>query len=139
MSLVALLLLASGTGGAWWWMRIAAATPEITETPLGERGLVTFDPFLVNLADAGGSRFLKINIQLVVNSAVAAESVQKAPVVLMPVRSAILEVLTEQTAASLVTGAGKSALKEDIKKRVALLLRDQKVIDVLFTEFVVQF
>src|SRR5689334_19204370 len=88
MSLVALLFLASGTGGAWWWMRIAAAAPEVTETPLSERGLVTFDPFLVNLADAGGSRFLKINIELVVNTAAAAEAVQKAPVVLMPVRSA---------------------------------------------------
>jgi flagellar FliL protein len=139
MLLVVFLLLVGGTGAWWWRMRTAAATPEATEIPLGDRGLVTFEPFLVNLADAGGSRFLKINIQLVVDTATAAESVQKTPVLLMPLRSAILEVLTQQASGALVTADGKRALKDEIKKRVAPLLRDQKVIDVLFTEFVVQF
>lgn len=140
MPLLVLLLLAGGTGSAWWWRtRMAAATPEVTETPLSERGLVTFEPFLVNLADGGGSRFLKITVQLVVDTEAAAESVQKTPVLLMPLRSAILEVLTQQSSSLLVTADGKRALKEEIKKHVGPLLRDRKVIDVLFTEFVVQF
>src|SRR5262245_57683602 len=81
--LVVVLLPAGGTGGAWWWLtRPAAAAPEPADTPLSERGLVTFDPSLVNLADTGGSRFLKINIQLVVGTAEAAEHVQKTPVLL---------------------------------------------------------
>jgi len=137
---VVVLLLAGGTGGAWWWRtRMSAAAPEPAETPLSARGLVTFDPFLVNLADTGGSRFLKINVQLVVDTAEAAERVQKTPVLLMPLRSAILEVLTQQSAPVLVTADGKRALKDDIRKRVSPLLPDLKVMDVLFSEFVVQF
>jgi flagellar protein FliL len=139
--LVVVLLLAGGTGGAWWWhtRTAAAAVPEPAETPLSERGLVTFEPFLVNLADAGGSRFLKINLQLVVGTAESAEHIQKTPVLLMPLRSAILEVLTQQSAPVLVTTEGKQALKTAIKAHVSPLLADQKVLDVLFSEFVVQF
>ena len=54
-------------------------------------------------------------------------------------RSAILELLTQQSAPALVTPEGKTALKDAIKARTNPLLADQKVLDVLFSEFVVQF
>ena len=134
---VVVVLGAAGAGG-WWWLgrsTVAAAT----ETPLAERGLVTFEPFLVNLADAGGSRFLKVNVQLVVASPEQAKKVQESPVVLMQVRSGILELLTQQSAAALVTAVGKKDLKAAIKAHASTLLPGQQVVDVLFSEFVVQF
>ena len=54
-------------------------------------------------------------------------------------RSAILELLSQQTAATLVTPEGKEALKESIKKRAETVFKKHKVIEVLFAEFVVQF
>jgi flagellar basal body-associated protein FliL len=55
------------------------------------------------------------------------------------VRSDVLELLTEQQAPTLVTAEGKLALKNAIKERAAHALDHTKVIDVLFSEFVVQF
>jgi flagellar FliL protein len=136
---VLLFLAAAGGGGAWWWLR---GTPEAVakeESSLEERGLLSFEPFLVNLTDAGGNRFLKANIELVLDSAEAAKHVEETPVVLMHLRSAILELLAQQSAPALVTPEGKAALKEAIRARTQPLVKDQKVLDVLFSEFVVQF
>ncbi len=94
---------------------------------------------MVNLADAGGNRFLKVSLDLVLDSPEDAKHVQETPVLLSRVRSDILELLTEQAAPQLVTPEGKQALKDAIKARVSATLDHKQVIDVLFSEFVVQF
>jgi flagellar FliL protein len=135
---VIVLLLCAGGGGAWWLLEArsgaAAAEPD-PET----RGLLAFEPFLVNLTDAGGNRFLKVTVQLVVGTADEAKHVEETPVILMRARSSILELLAQQSASALVTPEGKQALKLGIKERVTPLLAHEQVIDVLFSEFVVQF
>ena len=135
------LLLAGGGGAAWWLLGSGTASAETRKEPALElRGLVKFEPFLVNLADEGGNRFLKANLQLVVPSEEIALHIQEKPVVLSQLRSTILELLTLQSATALVTPEGKDALKAAIKTRVGKhLSKDQQVMDVLFAEFVVQF
>lgn len=139
MLLVAFVVLGGG-GGAWWYLRAAPAAADGAEkeVDISERGLLAFDPFLVNLADAGGGRFLKTTVQVVVPEPNAAEHFKEKQVQVMQARSEILEVLTLQTADVLVTPEGKKALKEVIKEKVSHAL-GMKVIDVLFSEFVVQF
>jgi flagellar FliL protein len=137
--LTLVVLLAGAGGGAWWFLGGATEAAEPTAPPLESRGLVPFEPFLVNLADQGGNRFLKLTMQLVVGDAAQAKTISDTPVVLMQLRSTILELLTEQTAGSLVTAEGKGTLKAAVKARVAGHLPDRQVIDVLFSEFVVQF
>ena len=66
-------------------------------------------------------------------------AVLATPVVVSRIRSEILELLTQQTGAALVTPEGKAALKTAIGARLAPVLEGGKVIDVLFSEFVVQF
>jgi len=141
MAIVGLVLLGGAGGGAWWWFHRGTAVAEAApkEPPLEKRGLVTFEPFMVNLADEGGARFLKTNIGLVVDDAAVAKELEESPVVKSRVRSDILELLTEQQAAALVTPEGKESLKNAIKARTAHALEGKKVIDVLFSEFVVQF
>jgi len=133
-----LVLGVAGGGAGWWFLRGTKAQAEAAP-PLESRGVVTFEPFLVNLADAGGNRFLKISIQLVVGTQEEAKHVQESPVVVMHLRSEILELLTMQQAAVLVTAEGKKTLKDAIKTRVSPDLPHLKVLDVLFSEFVVQF
>jgi len=137
---IAVILL--GAGGAWWYLKAAPKTADAAtdaDADMSKHGLVAFDPFLVNLADAGGGRFLKTTIQVVVPDENAAEHFKEKPVLVMQARSAILELLTQQTADVLVTPDGKKALKEQIKEKVGAALGHVKVIDVLFSEFVVQF
>jgi flagellar FliL protein len=139
MLMMIVLLLGGGGGGAYWWLSRTPVEAAPREIPLSERGLVPFEPFMVNLADGGGSRFLKVTLQLVLEDADAAEHVLGTPVVVSRIRSEILELLTQQTAAALVTPEGKTALKTAIGGRLAPVLEGGKVIDVLFSEFVVQF
>lgn len=136
---IAVVVLAMAGGGAWWMMRgkTEAAGPPPEPGP-ETRGLVAFEPFLVNLADQGGTRFLKLNLQLVVADKEAELHIMETPVVLSKLRSAILELLTQQEAGTLVTTDGKAALKALIKEHANRVVQD-KVIDVLFAEFVVQF
>jgi flagellar protein FliL len=137
--IAAVVLLAVAGGGAAFFLMGSGTAKAEEETGLEKRGLVTFETFLVNLADAGGNRFLKLSLQLVLASPEEAASVQETPVVMSALRSAILELLTQQQASVLVTADGKTALKKAIKERVAGSLKHRKVIDVLFSEFVVQF
>jgi len=130
---------AAGGGGAWWFLRGTAAAAAAKEISPEKRGLVSFETFLVNLADAGGTRFLKLNVSLVVESAEEAKRIEDTPVLHGELRSSILELLTQEQASVLVTSAGKDELKKHIQERASAVLKERKVFDVLFAEFVVQF
>jgi len=141
-----LLLLAGGGAGFYFW-RVRAATAAETaagaaagegEAASGEAGVLTFEPFVVNLADTEGARFLRVNLRLLVEGA-EAEGLQKDEVTMLRVRSAILELLSAQKADRLVTPEGKAEVKKAIAEQATPLLGDAKVTDVLFSEFVVQF
>ena len=134
-----LLITVSGAGAAWWVLGSSTALAEPGEPALESRGLFAFEPFLVNLADQGGNRFLKATIQIVLESPEDATHIAETPVLVMHLRSAILELLTQQSAPELVTPEGKAALKQAIQARTVPLLANRKVLDVLFSEFVVQF
>jgi flagellar FliL protein len=142
------LVLVAGAGGAgfWWSQRgvraeskgvAAAAAP--AAVPTVGKGIVSFDPFLVNLADQGGNRFLRTTVKLVVPEAEQADTISKDDVTMMRLRSSILELLTQQQADVLITPAGKDTLKKSIKDRTAAILGTVPVVDVLFSDFVVQF
>jgi len=138
IAVVALVVGGGAGAGAFWYGRRSAPVVEKRDHA-SDRGVVTFEPFVVNLADPNASRFLRISIQLVVRNGEEAEEIQKRPALLMSTRSAILEVLTTQTSDTLVTQAGKTQLKKAIAERAGTVLDDVKVIDVLFSDFVVQF
>ena len=132
-------------GGGYWFMGRAAAAPKEKEheaAPIesGDKALLPLEPFVVNLADDGGTRFLRTSIQLILDAKEEAikELVEKK-VDVMPLRSAILEILAQQKAATLVTPEGKEELKAAILKRGAEVFRKHKIKEVLFAEFVVQF
>lgn len=133
--LVLVTAVAAGGAGAYW-MYIHRGHPD---APPPTPAMVNFDPFVVNLADAGGSRFLRVTLRLVVPDEHKAKALADNEVARMRVRSAVLELLTLQTAAHLVTPEGKVELKKSIAERAEQASGEAKVIDVLFSEFVVQF
>jgi len=136
----ALVVILGGAGAAWWMLGGSTTeAAEAAEPELSTRGVFAFEPFLVNLADDGGQRFLKATVSLVVENPEEAKHIEETPVIVAHIRSAIIEVLTQQKAPALVTPEGKTALKQAIKTRTSPLMPDKKVLDVLFSEFVVQF
>jgi flagellar FliL protein len=140
--LLVVLLLGGGGGGAYWYFvaRAAAAGGEAVPEPEPEpTGVATLEPFVVNLADPGGSRFLRVSLALVVENEEEANELGENPVVKSRIRSSLIELLAQQTSTALVTPEGKAALKTAIKEHVAHAAHEVKVSDVLFSEFVVQF
>ena len=138
LSLTVMLVLGAG-GATYWVLGGADASAHEKKIQIEERGVLPFETFLVNLSDPGGARFLKVTLKLVLESDDAARHVEKSASLMSHARSAMLELLTEQKAEVLVTAAGKQALKDALKKRVTAVITQQQVLDVLFSEFVVQF
>ena len=130
------LMLGGGAGGGYWWY---LHSQPVVAAPPPEPGIVTFEPFLVNLADAGTNRFLRLTLRLLVEGEDHALEIQENEVAKARVRSAILELLTAQSSETLTTQDGKKALKKAIAESAKHALEGTKVVDVLFTEFVVQF
>jgi flagellar FliL protein len=136
--IVAVLALGGGAAGAFFYVKKNPGQPTAPKPP--EPGIFALEPFVVNLSDGGGRRFLKLTLKLVVTEEQAKE-LEEDEVAKARVRSSVLEFLTTQTAEHLVTPEGKAELKKEIAERGTHALEHEhvKVADVLFTEFVVQF
>jgi flagellar protein FliL len=108
----------------------------------GEKGgegssgnLKMLDPFIVNLADAEGQRYLKAVIQLELdNQATSGEIQEKLP----QIRDEILMILSNKTFDDVSTTAGKKMVKREITSAVNRYIATGQVTQVYFTEFVVQ-
>ena len=149
--LIAVVVLAgAGGGGYFYFLKGDPAAgaeagaehepePEHEAPAKGGTGVVPMEPFVVNLADPGGTRFLRVNLSLVVQDEEHAKEVEESAVEMARMRSAILELLALQHADALVTPEGKSELKTAIAESVQHVAHETKVSDVLFSEFVVQY
>lgn len=137
------LLLAGVPAGAYFWMHRAAAAKEGEggKEPVkpDNSGVMTMDPFTVNLADKESPRFLRITIGLVVDDKEVIEELKKDSLKQARLRSTMLELLAQQTAEHLTSPEGKNELKHAIAERATDALKPLKVTDVLFSDFVVQF
>ena len=142
---VAVVVLLGG-GGAAYWMYAKGGEPKDgvkkakeEEKAEGPGAAIAMEPFVVNLADPGGTHFLRVNLSLVVVDEEQAKVFEESPVTKMKVRSVILELLALQTADQLITPAGKAELKKAIAEAASKAVSETHISDVLFSEFVVQF
>ncbi len=138
------LLAALGGGGFFAYKTFLAPAPPPEEEQQPEEPpapkvtmgpVYPLDPFLVNLADPGRPRFLKVVIQLELSG----EEVSAELDTLRPkVRDALLTLLSSKTSADLVSIADKERLRNEIIHRLNSFLSTGQVKEVYFTEFVVQ-
>jgi flagellar FliL protein len=112
--------------------------------PVATHAMV-LEPLLVNLADAGGSSYLRVALTLRVtdvsggkSSKVKDEKSKGADEDVAAVRDTVLTVLGRQTADGLLADDGKDHLKAALKAALAEHNADLKVVDVFFTDFLVQ-
>ena len=155
------VLLAGGGGGGYFWWSRQQAVKAAEADPKGGHGdakaghgetaaaaaegaehggaLLPLSTFTVNLADTEATRFLRTNVQLVLE--VEEEVLKELEEEKLPVaraRSTVLELLAQQKSTDLTTPEGKAALKKAIAEQTSKALH-HKVSDVLFSDFVIQF
>jgi flagellar FliL protein len=153
--LIILLALASSAGGgvlSWYLLSKTVAHSEgAGKTGEGkqaegehmaeilEKGaVVPLEPFVVNLADAEVPRYLRIKISLMVDDKTQVGEVNENMALQLKVRDVILQTLTAKTSQQLIHEEGKNHLRREILEKVGGFFRVPKLVDVMFTEFVIQ-
>jgi flagellar FliL protein len=138
------LLLAGGGGAAWWFGLLSHGAP--AEAKEGEAGevkekrpevgaLLALDPFIANLADEDGKRYLKATVQIeFLDGKVPSEVNARLP----QIRDLLLTLFTSKLFSEIRTPQGKAVLRDEIINRLNRVLRRDLVKAVYFTEFIVQ-
>lgn len=95
----------------------------------------SLDTFIVNLADEGGKRYLRITMDLeLTKDAKVAEIKKRLP----QMRDSILMILPTKNFADIRTAEGKTLLRNEIIANLNVLFGHESVSNIYFTEFVVQ-
>lgn len=112
------------------------AEPEEKEAGAAELGaLKPLKPFIVNLADPAGRRYLKLNMTLELDTP---EAVAEVDTRMPQIRDAILILLSSMRFEDIRSIEGKMRLRGQIIGRCNTILTAGKVKNVFFSEFVVQ-
>jgi flagellar FliL protein len=90
---------------------------------------------IVNLADHGGKRYLRVTMALELSDPEAATTIESR---LPQVRDAILMILPTKTYDEVSTTEGKIALRSEVMEKINSLMTKGRVNNIYFTEFVVQ-
>lgn len=105
------------------------------EGKLGPTQMFTLPAFVVNLADPLGRRYLKLSLEIELKNQAAVDATTKA----MPkIKDGLLLLLSSKTFADLSSMENKIVLKNEIMSRLGQILGSGNVLNVYFTDFIVQ-
>ena len=152
LMIIVLALVSSAGGGVVSFMLIsrtlsaqakAAENPEKAEQEkiaemLEKSAVIPLEPFVVNLADPDAARYLRIKISLMVDDKGRVKEVAENQALQLKVRDVILESLTAKRSQDLINAEGKNKLRHELQEKVGVYFRAPKLVDVMFTEFVIQ-
>jgi flagellar FliL protein len=157
VGLVLLLVLVMGGGMFMIYTKLSPAAPKavvpepeaaaevIPEKAKPEEigAVVSMETFIVNLADPGGNRYLRVTMDLELAGKPADKSASKTAgdelTKRMPqIRDAVLMILSTKRYADISTPEGKIALREEILTAVNGLLAASQITRIYFKEFVIQ-
>jgi len=146
------LVLILGAAGVVGYRELAPRPAKRNSRPAEvpvERGVVELEPFVLNLPDAFGDRFLRLTVRLEVNdqelAARAGDGLPQAKL-----RDRVLSVLAKKRGSELITQEGRDRLRSEVQKEIEPLLAEPpfhdttskeppaKVLGVFFTEFLLQ-
>jgi flagellar FliL protein len=140
--IIGVLVVIIGGGGFFAYTKFMAPKPAVTEEehvkkePEEKEGEVfALEPFLVNLSDPKGKRYLKVTVSLELPSPEAAAKAEK---VVPKMRDMVIMVLTSLSFEEVMTPEGKLRVREELFERFNLIMRPERVKEIFFTDFVVQ-
>ena len=101
---------------------------------VGGPSLEYFDPFVVNLDDPKGNRYLKVKIVLEFESSLRADSSRLKSMY----RDKVISTITKLKFNDVLTSKGKTKMRDDLLDQAIKLFSDYRVNNLYFEEFVVQ-
>ncbi len=141
-----LLMLGLGGGLFMLWNQLSAlnaqsvadagAQPDKVaslEQPLGP--IFPLKTFIVNLADKGGTRYLRVTMDLELGNPELKNELNKR---LPQVRDSLLMILPSKRFEDISTVQGKTALRDEVLETLNGFLNQGKITNIYFKEFVVQ-
>jgi flagellar basal body-associated protein FliL len=139
------LLLVVIAGGVTYFFIAPKVQPKVLTKVIHDSSLVIGPTFtlpdrVVNLADPGANRYLKVSMVLAFSPELDSQSdVNK----IVNQRMTILEdmlttILSSQTTTQLLTSQGKEDLKKTIITQFSTVLDNVHLVDIYFTDFVMQ-
>ncbi len=149
ISVVAVFLFMAAIGGGFFmlWSKMSqmnAPGTEVTATGEDEEGeeeadtigpMYSLNSFVVNLAEAGSNRYLRVTMELELdNELLKTELEQRLP----QVRNAMLMILPTKKTADINTVDGKLAMRDQLIDEINSFLTTGEVTNIYFTEFVIQ-
>jgi flagellar FliL protein len=140
---VALLLVLGGGGFAGWKFFLAKKTTysdaeaaKVEEEKNTAPGIMhEMEPFIVNLLDQDGKRYLKTQFEIEVETAEVQEELKKRT---PQIRDTILLLLTSKSFSEIGIPGGKVKLRTELIERINGVLKNGTIRTLYFTEFVVQ-
>jgi len=136
IGVVVLVVLGAAIGGGMYVLNnVMGAKKEVAKVPPIIGTMWSLEPFIVNLMDNGGERYLKVVMQCEVSDPLI---IAELDLVKPRVRDSILELLSSKTLADLADAPGKQRLREEIILRVNNSITRGRISKVYFTEFVIQ-
>lgn len=137
--ILVVIVLMLGGGGFFAYKKFFASSKEeqsaSVKSPSVQHVTHQLDTFLVNLADPGGKRYLKLTIDLELDNPKVIEEITQNN---YKIRDSILLILSSKEFDDISTVGGKLALKKEIMTKLNSILTTGRVLDIYFTEFLVQ-
>jgi len=99
--------------------------------------VMELQPFIVNLADKEGARYLRLTVSLGIGGE-GKETEKPDPLFTTRVRNAMLAVLTTKTSQEVLTTEGKAALRKELLHAASSAVSEPEVYAIYITDFIVQ-
>ena len=146
LGLVVILIMGLGGGLFLMWSKLStisaqsvavanAAPGQSHEAVNGLGPIYPLETFIVNLADPGGSRYLRVTMDLELTSSQLEDELKMR---LPQVKDSILMILPTKQFADISSVDGKVALRDEIIAALNANLTNGKISNIYFKEFVVQ-
>jgi len=135
IGVVAAGIVGGGAGGYYFFAKKKGETKTVEAVKPAIGQLWPMDPFIVNLTDNNGERYLKLVMQLEVSGKdCAAELDQLTP----KLRDSVLDLLSAKSYSDIMGISAKQRLRDEITMRINRFLSTGEVVKVYFTELVIQ-
>ena len=139
------IVLGVGAGLYILWDKVSDVSPETLESTekMAEKkdvkamvkALLSMETFVVNLADPGGKRYLRVTMALEIDDQdCVTETKENVP----QIRDKVLLILPAKEFKDIRTSSGKGSLRKEMIAQLNPLLDKCKITNLYFQEFVIQ-
>jgi flagellar FliL protein len=116
--------------------KTTAAPEKAKEESAGMGPLFPMENFIVNMADAGGTRYLRVTLQLELDN--TKKFAEGLTLRIPQLRDAILTILASKRYEEVSSAQGKLILKQELLRRLNSIITEGTIVNIYFTEFVAQ-